>query len=633
MKFRPPFSDLIGSQGLALKSTDEETHYFQPKRYFRFFFGVSLYVVLSLFFHSPILVFSEMGGADIDSKFNFSQWPYPKYKEVVSQLQKFSKRYPKLTHIHSIGKSGEGRDLIVIEISNTETGPGEAKPAIWIQAGIHANEVSGRQIVMYFVQRLLESYGRDSEATRLLDTRTFYIMPIFDVDGGEKVLTRHPAWPGHKPEEHKGKDLDGDGFITTMRVKDTTGKWYPSSLDSRVMLRARSRNGGRWNYVPTDWNGQFFREEDPEPVEDELAPRDQRYHLYTEGETGPGLRQALEGRESANFNRNWSAEWRAEQWGAGPYPFSLPEVNAVAHFISSHKNIFFCYDFHSNGSSRNILVRPPMDHPYEFMPPEDNDFYFRLSGVWSAISGGDIMINTWYSQELMAGYYHWDEKGFFPDWAYMHQGIHAISPETDTYGKDYDGDGYITIYETLRWNDEELEGKYFAPWKPYKHPVFGDVEVGGWRSKPSFGDRLKKECHVHYKFLLHVSGLSPLLRIKNLTAEPVADGKYQIVADVQNQGWLATYVTRNAQKIRRDYPIVTRIHVTGGKVVDDNPLKNIGHILGRLSYVRTWGDGLDASIKTVEWAIEASEDVPCSVTVEAWAHKAGKDKRTITLSK
>ena len=51
-----------------------------------------------------------------------------------------------------------------------------------------------------------------------------------------------------------------------------------------------------------------------------------------------------------------------------------------------------------------------MDHPYDFMPPEDNDFYFRLGGKWAALTGGD-----WYSQELLAGYYHWDHKGFFPD--------------------------------------------------------------------------------------------------------------------------------------------------------------------------------------------------------------------------
>jgi len=103
-----------------------------------------------------------------------------------------------------------------------------------------------------------------------------------------------------------------------------------------------------------------------------------------------------------------------------------------------------------------------MDHPYDFLPPEDNDFYFRLAGEWSAISGGDIMMNTWYSQELMAGYYDWRQTGFFNDWAYMHEGVHTITPEIDTYGHDYDDDGYITIYERLRWSDEELGGECFG---------------------------------------------------------------------------------------------------------------------------------------------------------------------------
>ena len=111
-----------------------------------------------------------------------------------------------------------------------------------------------------------------------------------------------------------------------MRVKDPTGTRYPSALDSRIMLRIRSRNGERWYYVPTIWNGQFFKEENPEYFEDELAPRDQRYRLYTEGDAVSEPNQAIDEREPANFNRNWSAEWRAEHPGAGPHPFSLPEV-------------------------------------------------------------------------------------------------------------------------------------------------------------------------------------------------------------------------------------------------------------------------------------------------------------------
>ena len=39
--------------------------------------------------------------------------------------------------------------------------------------------------------------------------RRFTILPMFDADGGERVLTRHTPWPGHVPREHAGKDLDG----------------------------------------------------------------------------------------------------------------------------------------------------------------------------------------------------------------------------------------------------------------------------------------------------------------------------------------------------------------------------------------------------------------------------------------
>ena len=131
--------------------------------------------------------------------------------------------------------------------------PAESKPALWIQAGIHAREASGRQIVLYFIQRLLESSAAQNSAEiRLLDTRTFYVLPILDVDGGQKAFTRHPAWPGYKQEDHEGRDLDGDGYITTMRVKDPTGTRYPSAVDPGIMLRTRSRNAERSNYISTE---------------------------------------------------------------------------------------------------------------------------------------------------------------------------------------------------------------------------------------------------------------------------------------------------------------------------------------------------------------------------------------------
>lgn len=580
-----------------------------------------------------------------DFKFNFSVWPYPLYQEVSTRLTELSRMYPKIARTYSIGQSSEGRDLLVIEITNIDTGPGDNKSGIWMDGNLHAGETIGRQICMYFIEKMLSSYGNNPEVTRFIDTKTFYIMPMFDVDGGERVLTTHPAWPGHIPQDHRGKDLDGDGYITQMRIRDPKGEWYSSPIDSRLMLQVRDIEGGYWNYVPTDYGDNFYFKtripdigwhliKDPwewkEGFEDSRVPYDQRYRIYTEGNS---LEQGLSvDREPANFNRNWSAEWQPEEPGGGPFPFSLPEVYAVAKFITSHRNIFFYYNIHSSGAPRNYICRPPMNHPYESMPPEDNDFYTNLSAAYAAISNGCLMQNDLYSQYLMAGRYGDTAHGFSVDWAYMQVGIHALNPECTAAGKDYNGDGFVTQPETLRWNDEEKAGKYFAPWKPFAHLVLGEVEIGGWRGLPAgIDERLEKECQIHYLLLLHIAGLSPHLQIQNLTSNLVSDGVYHIVATLQNEGWLSTYVTRNALKIRQDFPILAKIQVIGGEVVDGKPLKKVGHILGKLAYIWRWGRGADESTQTVEWKIKAKTIEPIKISVEAWAHKAGKAQRAITI--
>ena len=551
-----------------------------------------------------------------------SRWPYPLYQEVVERLHVLAKQYPRLARLHNIGKSGQGRDLWVIELTNTAAGPAEFKPALWMDGNIHAGEVTGRQLLMYTIERLLASHGKDAEATRLLDTRAFYVMPVLDVDGAERVLTRHPAWPGHNGGQQSGKDLDGDGYITQMRVKDPKGDWYPSPIDPRVMLQVRDRTGGRWSYIPTTF-------EEPDTFEDELAPPDTRYRIYTEG-------QSLEprvsvDREPANFNRNWSAEWSPNEPGAGPFPFSLPEVHAVAKFITDHKNIFFTYTIHSGGGAKNYIVRPPMSHPFEFMPPEDNDFYTRVGAVWSALSGGGVMNNNYYAQEVKAGRYGDTMSGFSNDWAYMNVGIHSLLPEIAAAGRDYDGDGYVTQYEIMRWNDEEKGGRYFAPWKSFQHPTLGAVEIGGSRGMPQGVDeRLKAECETHYKLLMHVGGLSPLLRINDVRTERLENGDIKVSAVIQNQGFLSTYVTRHALKIKRDYPILATLKATGA-TVHGPAARNAGHILGRLAYIRRWGAGADESLRTLEWTLTPTGSGSVEVSVEVHAHRAGRDAKATTV--
>ena len=461
----------------------------------------------------------EVTKSPVDLSIDYGRWPYPLHAEVSANLQELARKYPKLARTHNIGKSREGRDLWVIEISNSETGPGESKPGLWLDANPHPDELTGRIYLVYLVERLLASYSVDPEAKRMVDTRTFYVMPIFNVDASEKILTRHPAWPGHNPAEQAGKDLNGDGYITQMRVKDGSGPdGYRYHMENDRVDSKRKNSRAR------------------DPI------------------TGD--------RELGDFNRNFSAEWRPEERGAGKRPFSVPGVRAMADFIINHKNIYFHYNIHSGGGIRNYIVRPPMNHPYEFMPPEDNDFYVRVGAIWSKLSRGGIMENNYYSflystsrldeSGKQRGYTE-TQHGFADDWAYMHQGIHSLTPESWSVGRDYNGDGYVTDTELLRWHKEEKGNQFFTRWKPYKHPVLGDVEIGGQRSStlefgfpPGLDDRLEKDCEIQYAFLMQVANLAPSLRIKDLTFNMISKNEYRITAVIHNEGWLSTYVTRNA---------------------------------------------------------------------------------------
>lgn len=574
-------------------------------------FCVCLVLLFGLLF-VPQALQSEIGHRSKPVKgftFDFDRWPYPIHAEVNARLQELSKKYPKIARTIIIGKTREQRDMMVIEITNKDTGPGTSKPAVWLDANIHAGEITGRLYMTYLIERLIFEYGKNPDVTRLVDTRTFYVLPVFDADGGERILTRHPAWPGHKPKEHLGKDLDGDGYITQIRVKEKSREGvYRYYLESENVIQGRGQT--------------------------EFMNRSRRNELTGE-------------REGEDFNRNWSAEWLPEEPGAGPYPFSLPELRHVADFLTTtHKNVFFVYSIHSGGGQhegRSYLVRPLMDHPYDKMHHEDNDFYVRAGSIWSYLSAGNVIENNYYSflfntseedEEGNQKGYGPTMAGFMSDYIYSHAGLHCVLPEISGSGIDYNKDGYYTIPELERWAREEMGDKIYSPWKSYDHPILGKVEIGGSRGiPPALGDRAKFDCESQYDWILYVTNLSPLLRVKNVEAKQTSDGKIKVVATVRNDGCLSTYVTRNAIKIRRDYPVLAKINVSGAKLVDGEAVKNIGHLLGKWSYIRYWIEGQDRSTKTVEWILEPTGSGSIEVTVEAESHKGGYDKKTITLKK
>ena len=78
------------------------------------------------------------------------------YDELTGFLKETAAKYPQLTRLKSIGKSPQGRDLWLIEITNQNTGPAKHKPAFWIDGNTHAGEVTGSMVALW----ARESTGR-----------------------------------------------------------------------------------------------------------------------------------------------------------------------------------------------------------------------------------------------------------------------------------------------------------------------------------------------------------------------------------------------------------------------------------------------------------------------------------------
>lgn len=117
---------------------------------------------------------------------------YTHYEDLRRLFDSLARRYPHLARVFSIGKSVEGRDLLVLEISENvgQRSPGE--PMVKYVANMHGDESVGRQLLIILGQYLLDRYGKDDRITRLVNQTDIYLMPSMNPDGFENSLVRFP---------------------------------------------------------------------------------------------------------------------------------------------------------------------------------------------------------------------------------------------------------------------------------------------------------------------------------------------------------------------------------------------------------------------------------------------------------
>lgn len=552
---------------------------------------------------------------------------YYRYEALTDILRAFAAEYPQLAQISSLGPSYEGRDIWLLTVTNTATGPAEEKPAFWVDGNIHASEVSPSSACLYLLNRLLTRYGSDAQITYLLDTRTLYVCPRINPDGAEWALADKPkivrssTRPYPYDEDPLGglvdEDVDGDGRILLMRIPDPNGPWKKHPTEPRLLVRRE----------PDEYGGEYYRVIPEGPIEDydgiNIVPQRKK--------------------EGLDLNRNFPAGWRqeAEQSGAGPYPVSEPEVRAVVDFVAAHNNINGGVSFHTMSG---VLLRPFGDRPDSDMPAEDLWTYQKVGARGSEMIGyPNVSIFhdfKYHPQQVISG-------GF--DWIYTHLGMYmwAVEIWSPQRQAGIANMKFIEWYrehpleddlKLLRWSDEKLNRQGYVDWYEFDHPQLGKVELGGWdfmyawRNPPP--QYLESEIAPFSDWIIYQALATPRLELFKAEAKPLGGGSYRVTLALQNSGWLPTHTSRMALKNKAVRGVVAEIELpknatleTGRRREERGQLEG-RYLTGPTAHPRSIGQPGGDRLK-VEWVVHA----PAGGTVNLTARheRAGTVRASLTL--
>ncbi|MDP6116919.1 MAG: M14 family metallopeptidase [Planctomycetota bacterium] len=496
--------------------------------------------------------------------------PFKKFfthEEFADFLKKLPAARPDLCQLSSLGKSREDRDVSLLTITDFSTGAAEDKPAYLIQGNIHAGELAGTHAALYTAQQLLA----DAPKSDLLKRVAFYMVPRLNPDGAHycaatfgKLRSRTDR-SEREPNTLYQEDVNGDGVLLSMRQRHPDGQFVKDPKDSRLMIRRRSKS-----------KGPFYRVF-PEGV----------IHVWDGTDN-----LKIEGR-SFDWNRNWSYDWRPEpeQGGAGDFPFSEPEMHALGEFIHSRPNIYGVLGYHTGPAA---VLRPPSTGSLSDLDAGDDRMMDDIARIGEKHTGFPIVPVVKYRNKRDRDC---NLRGHFHNFGYHHLGLFVFEFEL---GQIWDSAGISTdirfateteeeqeqhLRKVMKWWDRQKRREpLFEPWKRFKHPQLGQVEVGGFIFPHQINPTLKALSKISrdtYKFTLEHAEMHPQVVLEEVAAEKVGDDVWRIRARVANRGELPTHVTNKGRGLRRLRPVKVEFRPAEGvELLSNIGHKSVGHLGG-----------------------------------------------------
>jgi hypothetical protein len=186
--------------------------------------------------------------------------------------------------------------------------------------------------------------------------------------------------------------------------------------------------------------------------------------------------------------------------------------------------------------------------------------------------------------------------------------------------------------DVIKFNDVLTQGRQFVDWKPYKHPQYGDIEIGGFRhdtGRPPEGFLLEEECHRNASFVLFHAHHLARLTFAEPKVTSLGGNVWRVHVPVLNDRALPS-MAEIARVLKLHRPDVATVQ--GGKVLASGIVTDAD--MNRVTYQehrpeRLTVNGIPGfSTTTLFFLIEAAAG---EVTVTYDSVKAGKISRAIAL--
>ncbi|KAG9338172.1 hypothetical protein JZ751_027041 [Albula glossodonta] len=144
--------------------------------------------VLGCILPDPSDVYNRPVEQDPKDKLDFR---HHNYKEMRKLMKAVNEECPRITRIYSIGKSHMGLKLYVMEISDNPGKHELGEPEFRYVAGMHGNEVLGRELVLNLMQYLCREYKRGNQrVVRLVMETRIHLLPSMNPDGYEMAYKK-----------------------------------------------------------------------------------------------------------------------------------------------------------------------------------------------------------------------------------------------------------------------------------------------------------------------------------------------------------------------------------------------------------------------------------------------------------